>query len=141
MLKSSEPSFHNHNILWIWNSLYIHRRLRIELSICGVYIMYMPIVMYIINFFFSYPFFLPSFSFFFFHSLLLQFPVSMLSFFSFFLNLKMGEKKNLILCTGPIPESKGICVIFQKRAKNVKKDKILFYYIFIFIQDKLTEYI
>ena len=101
----------------------------------------MPIVMYIINFFFSYPFFLPSFSFFFFHSLLLQFPVSMLSFFSFFLNLKMGEKKNLILCTGPIPESKGICVIFQKRAKNVKKDKILFYYIFIFIQDKLTEYI
>ena len=53
----------------------------------------------------------------------------------------MGEKKNLILCTGPIPESKGICVIFQKRAKNVKKDKILFYYIFIFIQDKLIEYI
>ena len=53
----------------------------------------------------------------------------------------MGEKKNLILCTGPILESKGIRVIFQKRAKNVKKGKILFYHIFIFIQDKLTEYI
>ena len=63
---------------------------------------------------------LHSFSFFFFHSLLLQFPVSMLSFF-LKKNLKMGEKKNLILCTGPVLESKGIFVIFQKRAKKGKK--------------------
>ena len=35
-LKSSEPICHNHNILRIWNSLYIHRRLRIERSICDI---------------------------------------------------------------------------------------------------------
>ena len=51
----------------------------------------------------------------------------------------MGEKKNLILCTGPILESKGIRVIFQKRAKKGKKCEEG--QNFIFIQDKLTEYI
>ena len=33
----------------------------------------------------------------------------------------MKEKKNLILCTGPILESKGIHAMFKKRAKKGKK--------------------
>ena len=41
----------------------------------------------------------------------------------------MKEKKNLILCTGPILESKDLHAMFKKRAQNSKIFRNLYKYV------------